>query len=76
MDNKRSPNISDAFKFRRKVLNFGQKFIRNLKRPEYVVINVDHNKSTLPSLIVGGVGSPPDIGNLGGGNRLKWMDIC
>ena len=38
---------------------------------------------TLPSLIVGGglinrgrVGSPPDIGNLGNGYKLKWVDIC
>ena len=34
-----------------------------------------------PSLIVGGlinkrVGSPPDIGNLGGANELNWVDIC
>ena len=33
------------------------------------------------SLIVGGlinrgVGSPPDIGNLRGGNKFKWVDIC
>ena len=29
------------------------------------------------SLINRGVGSPPDIGNfLGGGNKLKWVDIC
>ena len=35
----------------------------------------------LPTLIVGGlidrrVGSPPDIGNFWGGNKLKWVDIC
>ena len=36
---------------------------------------------TLPSQIVGGlikgggVGSPPDIGNLGGGNKLKWVEV-
>ena len=37
--------------------------------------------TTLPSLIVGGlinrgVGSSPDIGNLGDGNKLKWIDFC
>ena len=27
-------------------------------------------------LIDRGVGSPPDIGNFGDGNKLKWVDIC
>ena len=28
------------------------------------------------SLIDREFGSPPDIGNLGGGNKLKWVDTC